>query len=52
MLMLLALPISVAGIRAVLVTHDEGDARVMAQRGFRLAAGRLLPVRPSPDPAS
>ena len=33
--------ISAAGIAAVLVTHDETEARVMAQRGFRLVAGRL-----------
>ncbi len=33
--------ISVAGIATVLVTHDETEARVMAQRGFRLVAGRL-----------
>lgn len=33
--------ISAAGIAAVLVTHDEAEARVMAQRGFRLVAGRL-----------
>ena len=30
-----------AGIAAVLVTHDEAEARVMAQRGLRLLAGRL-----------
>ena len=34
--------ISEAGIAAVLVTHDEAEARVIAQRGFRLVAGRLL----------
>ena len=33
--------ISGAGIAAVLVTHDGAEARVMAQRGFRLVAGRL-----------
>ena len=33
--------ISAAGIATVLVTHDEAEARVMAQRGFRLVAGRL-----------
>ena len=33
--------ISSAGIAAVLVTHDEAEARVMAQRGFRLLAGKL-----------
>ena len=30
-----------AGIATVLVTHDEVEARAMAQRGFRLVAGRL-----------
>jgi ABC-type Fe3+/spermidine/putrescine transport system ATPase subunit len=30
-----------AGITAVLVTHDEVEARVMAQRGYRLLAGKL-----------
>ena len=33
--------ISQAGIATVLVTHDESEARAMAQRGFRLVAGRL-----------
>ena len=33
--------IAAAGITTVLVTHDESEARVMAQRGFRLSAGRL-----------
>ena len=33
--------IAKAGIATVLVTHDEGEARAMAQRGFRLVAGRL-----------
>ena len=33
--------ISAAGMTTVLVTHDETEARVMAQRGFRLVAGRL-----------
>ena len=37
-----------AGIAAVLVTHDEAEARVMAQRGFRLLAGRLQRVWPAP----
>ena len=30
-----------AGMATVLVTHDEVEARAMAQRGFRLVAGRL-----------
>ncbi len=29
------------GIAAILVTHDETEARVMAQRGYRLLQGRL-----------
>jgi ABC-type Fe3+/spermidine/putrescine transport system ATPase subunit len=33
--------IKAAGITTVLVTHDETEARAMAQRGYRLAAGRL-----------
>ena len=33
--------IAESGIAAVLVTHDEAEARAMAQRGFRLVAGRL-----------
>ena len=33
--------IAEAGIATVLVTHDEVEARAMAQRGFRLVAGRL-----------
>ncbi|MBK9606963.1 MAG: ABC transporter ATP-binding protein [Betaproteobacteria bacterium] len=33
--------IAAAGITAVLVTHDETDARALAQRGFKLVAGRL-----------
>ena len=37
-----------AGIAAVLVTHDEAEARVMAQRGFRLLAGRLQRMWPAP----
>ncbi len=44
--------ITAAGIAAVLVTHDEAEARVMAQRGFRLAAGRLQPVWPAAGSAS
>ncbi len=34
--------IAEAGIAAVLVTHDEAEARVIAEHGFRLVAGRLL----------
>lgn len=34
--------ITAAGIAAVLVTHDEAEARAMASRGFRLLEGRLL----------
>ncbi len=33
--------ISAAGIATVLVTHDEAEARAMAQQGFRLEQGRL-----------
>ncbi|MFO1193300.1 MAG: ABC transporter ATP-binding protein [Rhodoferax sp.] len=33
--------IAAAGTTAVLVTHDEAEARAMAQRGFRLQGGRL-----------
>ena len=33
--------IAAAGITTVLVTHDETDARALAQRGFKLVAGRL-----------
>ena len=36
--------IAAAGIATLLVTHDEAEARAMAQRGFRLVAGRLLPL--------
>ncbi len=36
--------IAAAGMATVLVTHDEAEARVMAQRGFRLLAGRLQPL--------
>jgi len=36
--------IAAAGIATVLVTHDEAEARAMAQRGFRLTEGRLLPL--------
>lgn len=34
--------IAAAAITTVLVTHDEAEARVMAQRGFRLQGGHLL----------
>ncbi len=33
--------IASAGITTVLVTHDEGEARAMAQQGYRLVKGRL-----------
>ena len=33
--------ISQAGIATILVTHDETEARALAQRGFRLVAGKL-----------
>ena len=33
--------IAASAITTVLVTHDEAEARVFAQRGFRLVAGRL-----------
>lgn len=33
-----------AGIAAILVTHDELEARAMAQRAWRLVAGRLVPI--------
>ncbi|MEO8546030.1 MAG: ABC transporter ATP-binding protein [Betaproteobacteria bacterium] len=33
--------ISAAGMATVLVTHDEAEARAMAQQGFRLEQGRL-----------
>ena len=36
--------ITQAGIATVLVTHDEAEARAMAQRGFRLVAGQLEPL--------
>jgi ABC-type Fe3+/spermidine/putrescine transport system ATPase subunit len=36
--------IAAAGIATLLVTHDEAEARAMAQRGFRLLAGRLMPL--------
>ena len=34
--------IAASGIAAVLVTHDESEARAMAQQGYRLNDGRLL----------
>ena len=33
--------IKASGIPALLVTHDEQEARALAQRGYRLAQGRL-----------
>jgi ABC-type Fe3+/spermidine/putrescine transport system ATPase subunit len=33
--------ITEAGMSAILVTHDEAEARAMAQRAWRLEAGRL-----------
>ncbi len=36
--------ISHMGIATILVTHDELEARAMANRGFRLTAGQLTPV--------
>jgi ABC-type Fe3+/spermidine/putrescine transport system ATPase subunit len=33
--------IAASGIAAVLVTHDEAEARAMAQQGYRLSDGRL-----------
>ena len=36
--------IRAAGITTVLVTHDEAEARAMAQRGWRLERGRLTAV--------
>ncbi len=33
--------IAASGIAAVLVTHDEAEARAMAQQGYRLNDGRL-----------
>jgi ABC-type Fe3+/spermidine/putrescine transport system ATPase subunit len=32
------------GVTTILVTHDEQEARAMANRGFRLSAGQLTPV--------
>jgi len=36
--------IQAAGMAALLVTHDEQEARAMADRAVRLVDGRLLPV--------
>jgi ABC-type Fe3+/spermidine/putrescine transport system ATPase subunit len=36
--------IAAAGIATVLVTHDEAEARAMAQQGYRLAQGRLTRI--------
>ena len=36
--------IAAAAITTVLVTHDESEARAMAQRGYRLLKGRLQPL--------
>jgi len=36
--------IAAAGITTVLVTHDEPEARAMAQQGYRLVRGRLQPL--------
>ena len=36
--------IAATGITTVLVTHDESEARAMAQRGYRLVKGRLQPL--------
>ncbi len=36
--------IAQAGMTTVLVTHDEAEARAMAQQGYRLQAGRLQPL--------
>jgi len=32
------------GVTTILVTHDEAEARAMANRGFRLSAGQLTPL--------
>jgi ABC-type sulfate/molybdate transport systems ATPase subunit len=32
------------GIAALMVTHDEAEARAMAHRGVRLYGGQLTPV--------
>ena len=36
--------IEAAGMAAILVTHDEGEARAMAQRAWAIDAGRLRPL--------
>ncbi len=36
--------IAEAGIAAILVTHDEAEARAMAQRGWALQGGRLQAI--------
>ncbi len=36
--------IAASGITTVLVTHDESEARAMAQHGYRLVKGRLQPL--------
>src|SRR5690606_16885529 len=36
--------IAEAGMAAILVTHDEAEARAMAQQGWRLDGGRLVPL--------
>ena len=36
--------IAATGITTVLVTHDESEARSMAQHGYRLVNGRLQPL--------
>jgi len=33
-----------AGMACVLVTHDEAEARAMAQHGYRLGNGKLAPI--------
>jgi ABC-type Fe3+/spermidine/putrescine transport system ATPase subunit len=35
--------IAEAGMAAILVTHDEAEARAMAQQGWALEGGRLVP---------
>ena len=36
--------IKAAGMASLLVTHDESEARAMADRAVRLVAGRLQPA--------